>query len=162
MGVFDREFSSIRRKRLTGPFKITGIMEMAEQLGFLGTRLEREISKEALEAGADEILKEVRARTPVETGTLKESIGVEIKPQAAGSLFVQAEIGPRPGFKRFTDQGFRNPQRYAHLVEFGTSTTAAQSFMRAGFMAGKGAAIRAMRDAVQYGIVRELRKSKAA
>lgn len=68
----------------------------------------------SLKKGANEILKDAKARVPVKTGTLKKSLAVRILPRKAVGNRTVVEIWARKGKK------YKNDGWYANLVEFGT------------------------------------------
>lgn len=111
----------------------------------------RKVIRPAITKAGRLIAKTAKRLAPKETGLLRKSIASKVKTYKSGS--VVAIIGPRIGFKREVTlkrvfriingrtvffakpkpeylKMMRNPIPYAHLVEYGTSKTAAKPFMR--------------------------------
>ena len=99
--------------------QMRGIEEMTKNLEQLGTRVALRGPAAAVRAGGAVIVKEMRRRAPVETGSLKKSLGQRVKTYRR-SKTVTAIVGARS--KRYeTTKGRRNPAYYAHLIELGVS-----------------------------------------
>lgn len=99
--------------------EMQGIEEMTKNLEKLGTRVALRGPAAAVRAGGAAMIKEMRNRAPVETGSLKKSIGQRVKTYRR-SKTVTSIIGARS--KRYeTTRGRRNPAYYAHLIELGVS-----------------------------------------
>lgn len=64
---------------------------------------------------------------PVKSGQLKKSIKNVVR---TGKHGVYAVIGPAHGFKTVVDGRPNDPVMYAHLVEFGTTHSAPNPFLR--------------------------------
>ncbi len=90
--------------------RIDGLADLQRQLDELPARLERNVLRGALRAGARVIQDEAKRHVPVKSGALRDSIRVSMR--VRGGL-VQA-------FIRAGGRGKGEPF-YAHLVEFGTS-----------------------------------------
>ena len=113
-----------------------------KQLARLDERKKNTIVRQALGKAAKPILKNARARVPVESGLLKKSLGVKTKTYRRSGVSI-AVIGPRKGFKTKVGgvktrvgsakgdetRQVRNPAKYAHLVELGTEHSAAKPFL---------------------------------
>lgn len=115
--------------------QMAGIEEMTKNLEKLGTRVALRGPAAAVRAGSAVIIKEMRRRAPVETGSLKKSLGQKVK-NYRRSKTVTSVVGARS--KRYdTDKGRRNPAYYAHLVELGVSPhrTGKKGGMHPGFAA---------------------------
>ena len=97
--------------------QMQGIEEMTKKLEKLGTRVALRGPAAAVRAGSSVIIKEMRRRAPVETGSLKKALGQKVK-NYRGSGTVTSIVGARS--KRYeTAKGKRNPAYYAHLIELG-------------------------------------------
>lgn len=102
----------------TVSYKVTGLQELERKLLGLGPAVSTRIGEDALIAAARPILATARRLVPVKTGKLKRSITTR-KISARGTSLLARTIG------------FNAPGRfYSHLVEFGTSRSAARPFMR--------------------------------
>jgi len=118
--------------------KMQGLEGVLKAMGTLKGSAQRRVVRKAITEATKPILKDAKARAPKESGLLKKSMGrktVTLKKKG----IVLGFIGPRTGFKRqvtIKQRGkpprtvTRDPVRYAHLREFGTSTSAAHAFLR--------------------------------
>lgn len=134
-------------------FSVTGSEQVIRNVLALPKRIRRRAFRVALDAAGGEIKREVQKRAPVETGLLKRSMGVKtVVPDNERTAWTK--VGPRRGFKAplgRTKRGklkavstklqallptsanaiYRNPTRYAHLVEHGTKRgVRARRFMK--------------------------------
>lgn len=85
---------------------IVGGRELDALLQTLSPKIEKNIMRGALRAGAVEIRDEIKQRAPVASGDLKKSIRVTSRTQK-GRVSASAKVGDAKAW-------------YAHLVEFGT------------------------------------------
>jgi len=97
--------------------EITGIKELMQSLEKFTPAVQRKILRPALRAEGTRVLKEARAKVPVDTKLLKKSLGQRTKTYKNGRVVVI--VGPRHGFKQVIKGVAKNPVRYAHLVEYG-------------------------------------------
>lgn len=98
--------------------KFEGGRKLERALKELGPIPARKLGGKALKAGGEVIADFARVLVPVKTGLLEESI-VVVAARASSDRERKAVIG------------FKRPaSRYAHLVEFGTSHSAPQPFIR--------------------------------
>mgnify|MGYP006935485075 CR=1 FL=1 len=111
---------------------LTGDKKLIAALNSLGGTQLNKIVRAAETKAMRPMAKSAKANAPVETGTLKKSIGVKTKTYRRSGTVVTV-VGPRIGFEREvtveTPTGerireVRNPSKYAHLVEFGTAAHA--------------------------------------
>ena len=72
----------------------------------------------SLRAAAKPMIKAARSKVPVESGTLKKSLGTKIKKYKSDNVTV-AIIGPRKGYSAEYQGKKRVPYNYAHLVHDG-------------------------------------------
>lgn len=125
--------------------KLTGTKEIAKALGKLPKELQRSAESAVLREGAKPIAKAAKSRVPVASGLLKKSIGSRVRTIKGET---SARIGPRTGMKQTVTRNGRqvisDPNKYSHLVEFGTSKTAAQPFIRPAVDSAGGEVIEAM------------------
>ena len=127
--------------------KIQGTKELNRAITRLAPELQRAAESAVLRAGAKPIATAAKAKAPVgrgkHRGLLKKSIGANVK-KVRGET--SARIGARTGWKvevgektvttgvlfkkRKKKKVYKDPSKYSHLVEFGTSHSAAQPFIR--------------------------------
>lgn len=154
--------------------KTTGLREMQRTLERLPKELLKSSESAVLRAGAKPIEKAAKAKAPSRTGLLKKSIGNRVKKGKDG--ITTARIGPRTGFKgkslgkRKNKQGvmterFADPNKYSHLVEFGTSHSPAKPFIRPAIDSASGEVVEAMAQGLDKHLTRTAarlaRKGKA-
>jgi HK97 gp10 family phage protein len=125
--------------------RIEGIQGLAMALERLPAELQRAAESAVLRSGAKPIHKAAKsnASRSKDSGLLMKSIGITVKKTRTGQL--TSRVGVRSGFKgrslgfkiskRGKNKGkmterFQNPVNYAHLVEYGTSHSAAKPFIR--------------------------------
>lgn len=118
---------------------ILGLRGLDKALRALEPKLARQQLGNAVAAGARVVRDEAKARVPIETGLLKESIVVRRPRGTLGQAVV----------------GFLSPvSRRAHLTEFGTSRSRAKPFMRPALDTKADAAIRKIADTLRRGLDR--------
>lgn len=122
-------------------FKLRGAKELEQMLKALGPRVAIGMGGRAVRAGARPIIKDAKARVPKRTGELRRSIAAQ---KQRGSAMPTVLIGFRPPVSR-----------RAHLVEFGTSHSAAKPFMRPALDSQHQNALREMLEILARGILRE-------
>lgn len=122
--------------------RVTGTEQTIANVLALPKRYRRRGFRVALDAAGGEFKDEVKKRAPRETGLLRTSLGVKtVVPNNERLSWVK--VGPRRGFKQPVERNrrgrlrtvakktvsllpagtftkYRNPTRYAHLVEGGT------------------------------------------
>lgn len=118
-----------------GTVHIHGLAELQRTLDQLPAKIEANILRGALRAGANVIADEARRLVPVKTGQLKESIRVSVRPFPGGKLVATVKAGGRfkvyASGKAIKDAAYRTGKAgggfdyhtpfYAHFVEFGTA-----------------------------------------
>lgn len=114
--------------------RFDGMGEMDRRLARMAKVATPEVQERALLAGAHEFVIEAKALVPVLTGNLRESIvasttagGMNSAAGKSGGGGVVVYVGPAQGSDAPHD-GF-----YGHMVELGTSDTAAQPFISPAF-----------------------------
>ncbi|KKL07300.1 hypothetical protein LCGC14_2587420 [marine sediment metagenome] len=165
---------------------LTGDKELISLFNRLPDKIQRRVLRGAVSKVARRMVKDVKDAIvqvgAVETGTLKKSIGFKIRTAKGGGIV--AIIGPRTGFKRPVAKNkkgqikslskkklaaaeagggkvkYREPARYAHLVEFGTDDgrIRPKPFMRVGFDAGRDIGTATLRHDILVGIDLEAQK----
>lgn len=118
-----------------GVVPVAGLAELQRNLDELPAKIERNIMRGALRAGANVIADEARRLVPVQSGQLKESIRVSVRPLPGGRIVATVKAGGRfkvykggtaiKGAPYKTDRKYGgvdyHAPYYAHFVEFGTS-----------------------------------------
>lgn len=158
--------------------KLSGLEDVKRRLEAVNAALRKTILRKATTAGGQILSREVKARAPRETGLLRRSISYKIRSYDGGARFL-AVVGPRSGIKEAVvtlggtsvlarskkgkallaaggETSFRAPVRYAHLLEFGTSKSAAQPFMRTAIASAHDRIVEAMRQVIEAGITAAL------
>ena len=134
--------------------KLDGFEELRLTILKLPLQLQNRAEASVLRAGGVPIRKAAKryAKASKDSGLLMKSIGLNVK-KIKGVYTVR--VGPRNGFtgppKQVKDRKtgnmktiVPNPVFYAHLVEGGTSRTAAKPFMRPAIDSAQGEVIEAM------------------
>lgn len=140
-------------------FQVQGLAELRAKLTGLAPKLQNNLVRGALRAGAAVIAEEARNRAPMHTGQLKASIRVSTR-VINGRPVALVKAGDR--YRVFAGKGraTKNPYRsigasgcvnyhaafYAHFIEFGTSKMAAKPFLRPAFEAKKEPAVEAFAE----------------
>lgn len=118
-----------------------GLEEIEANFQLLSKRVAGKVNRDALKAAVKPVEAAMIAKCPVgkgpEAGLLKRSIGTVVRTKKG---IQTAVTGPRRGFKvpayvstRGKNKGkvtYKIATRYGHLVEFGTSHSKAQPFVR--------------------------------
>lgn len=143
--------------------RLVGVREVQRTLDKLAPELMKSAERAVLRAGAKPILQAAKSKVPIvkkNGGLLKKSLGVNVK-KVRG--VTDARIGPRFGFrvsrgfaiarkdsknrkKGERYEAFANPVKYSHLVEYGTSRTAAKPFIRPAVESASPKVVDAMAD----------------
>jgi HK97 gp10 family phage protein len=92
---------------VTDTVKITGLAELHKALQELPAKIERNVLRGGLRAGANVIREEARNRAPVKSGALRDSIRVSVRAKR-GEVTATIKAGGKKAW-------------YAHLVEYGTA-----------------------------------------
>lgn len=137
---------------------LTGDKEVLAKLNRFNETVQQRIVKKAVRKGAKWIAQAAKRKAPVVTGLLKKSIGFKVGRARRSKATVIGIIGPRRGFKKIVDGKSRDPVRYAHLVEKGTSKTGAKPFLRPALEQEKGGAIQEIADEMRKEIERIMTK----
>lgn len=114
--------------KFKGNFTLIGDKELKRKLDTLPDKVYKRVVRVASRKSMQPVAKAMKAKAPRETGLLKKSIGLKVKGYKRAGIVVTL-VGPRTGFKTEvivdTPNGprkeFRDPTKYAHLVEFGTA-----------------------------------------
>lgn len=142
--------------------QLLGADALIRKLEALPGKVYRRVVRKAINKGATPMVKAARRYAPRESGLLAKSMGKKLKSYFARGV-VLSVVGPRGGFgKEVTlpdgTSEYRDPVKYAHLVEFGTDHSPAQPFMRRAYEENKTALMSAMFGEMKTGIEREAAK----
>ena len=125
---------------------VFGAKELERMLRQLPEITAKKVVVGGLRAGARVLVKGMKARVPVKTGKLKQSITV-----SSAAKVTQGRGLVSVGFKRPTS-------RRAHLTEFGTEHSRAEPFIRPTLDQDGAQAITKVGEFIGKGIEREARK----
>ncbi|GAA5124663.1 HK97 gp10 family phage protein [Luteolibacter yonseiensis] len=132
---------------------IKGVKQLIRNLDDLPDALRKSAETAVLRAGAVPIRKAAKrfAGNSKDTGLLQKSISLSVKTVRGEK---SARVGPRKGMRQMvtrtdkrTGKQFQekaDPSNYSHLVEYGTSHSAAKPFIRPAIDTSKGEVLNAM------------------
>ena len=150
--------------------KIEGLAEIDRKLRLLPERIGRNAIRRALRKGANVVRDAARGNAAkIDDPETRENIAKNIAVQSGGSRREKAAGGPmmRVGVmggassNRFSKDATGNPggdTRHWRFVEFGTSKTRAQPFMRSAMASSAGKAFDAAAAAMEKEVDKELAK----
>jgi len=122
--------------------QLTGFKELAAALRELPDRVAKNALRTAVSAGASVIRKEVRSRSPVDTGLLKKHMYQKQIRELSSAESQTFFVGVR---KVKSKDGVKQPSPfYWRFLEFGTSKLPAKPFLRPAFEMQKDNAIKAI------------------
>jgi HK97 gp10 family phage protein len=144
-------------------FRIEGAGDLIKSIESLADDVRKNAEKNVLSAAARPLERAVKAAAAgmSDTGALAASIGLNVKKGKRGGQKgnYTARVGPRKGFARTDSKGQRrDPVKYAHLVEYGTSLLPARPFIRPALEAAKGDILSRMATALEKHIARALKR----
>ena len=120
---------------------LTGDKEIRKALKELPDRSRVRVLVKANGVIMRKALRIAKRLVPVDQGLLKKSLGVKTYKDGKKGA-VSTTVGARKGFREVVEvdgkRRVRDPQKYAHLVEFGTQRTAARPFLRPALQAIEG------------------------
>lgn len=135
--------------------EIEGVRDLVKQLETLQTKVRKKTLRKMVTGMAKVVNKGMKRRAPRRTKTLSKSIGQRVKVYRQSGNTV-AIVGPRKGFAQVIEHEGKaikvNPEKYAHLVEFGTKHSRAKSFARATIEEDRHAILSAAAGAVREGL----------
>ncbi|MHB9031922.1 MAG: HK97-gp10 family putative phage morphogenesis protein [Anaerolineae bacterium] len=117
---------------------VKGVDEMLEGLAKAGEDVD-EAASEAVVAGGAVALAGFKSRVPVDTGQLRDSL-VVTDPEQEGNVITVTMGHPRTGPQKAP----ADVARYGNVQEFGSSSMAAQPYVRPTMASDKGKINRAM------------------
>lgn len=138
--------------------KITGLQGVRHAIDALPKELQRAAEAGALRAGGKVILPKAKAlaMAAADSGLLAKSLGITVRKTRAKVL--TARVGARTGFARVfirngeTQPKKHDPSKYAHLVELGTSRSAARPYLRPAIESSGNGILDAMAKGYEKGI----------
>lgn len=92
-------------------FQLGGVREVVRVLRNLEKNAAKKIGRKMVTAGNKVLLRGIKQRTPVDTGTLKKSHGQKVKVYRQSGAVVGI-VGPRSSYEK----DGRRPSKYAHFV----------------------------------------------
>ncbi len=129
---------------------ITGGKEIAEALRKLSTKVARNGLRRAVSAAAAMMRDEAKANAPVDTGEMRRDVKIKrMKDTRGGPFGATFAVYVQSGKKSRLSGRARNVEKdsfYWRFVEFGTSKTPAQPFMRPAYESKKEEAIKVVGD----------------
>jgi HK97 gp10 family phage protein len=142
---------------------LLGAKELERTFRTLGERVQRKVTRQAVNAAATPVVKAAKAKAPQESGTLKKSLGKKVRTYKQTGT-VTAIVGPRTDVEGEHDGKVRKPKFYAHLVEGGHidesgNHVPAKPFLRPAFDETQGQALGVMADKLAAGVVKEAKKA---
>jgi len=134
---------------------LVGDKRLARKLDELAGPVSRRILREGIRKALTPINRAAKRKAPKRTGLLKKAIGkkVVVKPGYANGI-----VGVRTGFKQIIGGEPRDPNNYAHFVEYGTPHSAAKPFLRPAMDENRDKAFRIIRDVAREKIKTAARK----
>jgi HK97 gp10 family phage protein len=117
-------------------FEITGLDELEDQLLALSKKVATKSLRSALVRAARPVVKAAKAKVPVKTGALRQSIGTASRRGRGRKNFATAIVGPKSRNKRaiaLANAGRSKPVKgifWGHIVELGYGRQAPQPYLR--------------------------------
>jgi HK97 gp10 family phage protein len=141
---------------------LLGAKELERTLKTLGERVQRKVTRQAVNAACTPIVKAARKNAPQESGLLKEAMDKRIKTYPE-SMTVVGIVGPDTATKGEFKGEPRWPAKYAHLVEGGHllpdgTFVPPNPFLRNAYDSTEAQALDAMKTKLAAGIEREAAK----
>lgn len=124
---------------------VVGLEQLKRKLAELPAKVERKVIRKAVNEASKGILKAQKSAVPVDTGTLRRSLGRKVK-RSRKTKETYAVVGPRRRFTKVINGRKVTPTKYAHFVR--------PAFERA-FEASKGQAQETMQQTLAEGIASE-------
>lgn len=138
---------------------LRGHKKLVARLNRLKAGVQRRIILRAVSAALTPINRAAKAMAPTATKLLKKSIGKRVVRVGRGrSPVIWGGVGARmdPKYSGPGPKAWQVPWRYLHLVEFGTSHSAAKPFLRLAMDSQLRNAKAIMKRKVRQGIDREI------
>jgi HK97 gp10 family phage protein len=111
--------------------------QLLDILDDLDKKVKKDISKNALNAGADVILEGQQANVPVDSGDLKESLD---KGKVKGGANAKINIG--------IEKGDKDTLRYGYYQEYGTESMIGKKWMKSAWNDSKDQALEKIKESI--------------
>lgn len=155
----------------TGSISLNGAQDIWIKMAKVGKAVADKLNKRALNKALKPVVEKAKDLAPVGKdvlpGMLRDSIGSKITVKkgyvrgVAGPIRQRVQIGTRKSGKKKGQPIFKDPARYAHLVEFGTSHSAPKPFLRPAWnVAGAEKALDVYTKELNEGLDTEVAKLK--
>lgn len=129
--------------------RVEGLARLRSRLSNASRRVPNEV-KAVVAEEADRIVAAMKARAPVDSGALRDSIGWTFGTAPQGSIAIVQGLGR--GDIAVTIYAGGSAAYYAHIIEFGSVNSAAQAFFYPTFREMRGGARRRIAKAVARGL----------
>lgn len=136
---------------LRGAKELLGALEAVDEA--LATRA----LTRALKKAAPPVVADMKRLASKETGALAQSLTFVVKGRGTSRF---ARLGPEKGARYSTPKGVRQPSRYAHLVEHGTSKAAPNPFIRPAMEMNEERALNIIGESLAADIKRAAKRGK--
>lgn len=154
--------------------KFYGLKGIQDALKKLPAELQKTTEMVALRAGAKPILAAAKsnAKSSEDSGLLMKSLGINVRKGRSGEFrhVYTARIGARKGFKKYLGtfatgkragrSRYQDPSKYDHLVELGTSHSAAKPFIRPAVESSKSEVLTEIAKGYDKGLARVIQRLK--
>lgn len=142
---------------------VIGGKELQKKLATLGERVQRKVTRQAINAAANPVLKSARGKAKKQSGLLKKSLGKKIV-TSKDKTRVTAIIGARKQVQGEYKGKLRKPSRYSHLVEKGFINehgehVPPQPFLDPAARESESQAMSIMQNKLADGVIREAMRS---
>jgi HK97 gp10 family phage protein len=142
--------------------RVDGLRELRRSLAALPAELQRQSESSALREGMKPVLKTARALAPRDSGLLKKAIGLTVR---KGKNGITSRVGARTGFRQQVARKGKtvtaDPSKYSHLVEYGTSHSAAKPFIRPAVESNESAITEGLAKGYEKGMEKAIAKVKS-
>lgn len=128
---------------------IFGNLQIIQNMERLRTSGQRNILRKAIAAGLKPVAEMAKKLVHVKHGWLRKAIKTGVTKMVSGKVYVDPKVVGPNGEK---------PAKYAHLIEFGTSTAKACPFMRPAMDASRATALSAIETAAKAALEAEVAK----
>lgn len=114
---------------ITASINPSDLNKLRQTLGSISKTFDPADRRKIFSEASEPIIDAMKSRTPVDTGRLRDSIGVDPKKGVKAGVVFVGVVGKRKTKKNKAT----NPGIYGKYVEFGTRKQKAQPFLRPGF-----------------------------
>lgn len=136
--------------------RVEGLSELGEAMRDLAFEVQDKLSRRATRAAAKVIERNAKGLAPVDTGNLRDAVGVRRDRKNSYPGYEVMAVGVFSKKKLGKD----SPAYYWKFQEFGTVKMAAHSFLRKGYDEEKGDAAEVMGNTLGDGIERKTKSYK--